>query len=78
MMNTENKPKRWSLATKSEVDSPAIDAFLKDLIEVYREHGFGLEHEDPQGGFIVEELDENIEEYLMGAFIGKSVSESNR
>ncbi len=37
---------------------PEVDAFLADIVEVYRKHGLSLSHEDSQGGFEVEPLSE--------------------
>lgn len=63
--------KRWKHfddTEKSEkVETPSIDAYLEELIEVGRKHGFSLSHEDSQGGFLVKKNDPNLEEWLRDA-----------
>ena len=51
-----------------DADSPAVDAFLSDLVEVYRRHGMSLAHEDGHGAFIVEPLSEANINWLNEAF----------
>lgn len=46
--------KRWSTTARAEVEVPAIDVFLEEVIAVCRKHGFSLSHEDGHGGFKVE------------------------
>lgn len=57
--------KRWICAKKEFEESPAVDAFLADIIKVCESHGLWLGHEDSQGGFLVE--DESTAEWLMEA-----------
>lgn len=59
--------KRWKPSVSREVESPRIDAFLSDIVEVYRKHGLCLSHEDTQGGFEVMTLDEHLVDWLMDA-----------
>lgn len=47
--------KRWICAKRDFGESPAVDAFLADIIKVCEAHGLWLGHEDSQGGFLVEE-----------------------
>jgi hypothetical protein len=35
-------------------ESPHVDAFLKDIFEVYERHGLAISHEDGHGAFIIE------------------------
>lgn len=44
-------------------------AFLDELVEVYRRHGFSLSHQDSHGSFEVEEFDEYNVEWLYQANI---------
>ena len=46
---------------------PKAQAFLEDLIAVYRKHGMSLGHEDSQGGFLVEVFDDENVEWLLDA-----------
>lgn len=43
-------------------------AFLSEIVDVSRRHGLSLSHEDSQGGFLVEPLDERNIDWLLLAY----------
>lgn len=45
----------------------AFDAFLDDVIAVYKKHGLAIGHEDGHGAFIVETFDESNMQWLLAA-----------
>jgi len=45
--------KRWNEKQKATIETPAIDAFLKEIEAVCRKHGFAISHEDSHGAFVV-------------------------
>ena len=51
----------------------AVQFFLKEIEAVCKKHKFSLSHEDTQGGFIVEEYDKQLSEWLQQASVGKTV-----
>lgn len=34
---------------------PAVEAFIADILEVYKKHGLSIAHEDNHGAFMVED-----------------------
>lgn len=50
-----------------EVDRPDVDAFLAEIAEVCKRHGFSIGHEDGHGSFLVHRYDEHQVESLKGA-----------
>jgi hypothetical protein len=58
---------RWIQRRADFGESPAIDAFLADVIEVCKRHGLSIGHEDQHGGFVVSEYDEGCSEWLRNA-----------
>ncbi len=65
--------KRHRVGKFEPVENQEVNAFLEALVEVYKEHGFSLSHEDTHGAFIVEKYDEDNIRWLMAAMIGKSI-----
>ncbi len=65
--------KRWSTKASKEVESPEVEAFLKDIDEVSKKHGLSISHEDGHGAFIVERRDEFHIRWLNDAHIGGTV-----
>jgi hypothetical protein len=59
--------KRWSSQESREVERPAVDAFLAEIVAVCTKHGLWLSHEDAHGGFIV--TDENTKDWLEAASV---------
>lgn len=49
---------RWDLRTHVLVADERIDAFLEEIAEVCKRHGYSISHEDGYGGLIVEPYDE--------------------
>jgi len=49
------------------MDENKLDAFLNDIIEVYKKHGLSLAHEDIKGGFIVQKFKEENVDWLKQA-----------
>jgi len=50
--------KRWHSAKRKNVTNHRIDAFLDDVVAVYKKHGLSISHEDGQGAFIIEPFSE--------------------
>jgi hypothetical protein len=67
---------RWNEKDSKKIDSPKVDAFLADIHEVCKKHGLCIEHEDCQGGFIIEKY-ENARDFdwLGAACVGKTVDD---
>lgn len=59
--------KRWSSKKSEKVENSEIDAYLTEVIEVSRRHGFSIAHEDGHGAFEIEEFDEGNASWLMEA-----------
>jgi len=67
---------RWSYKEGKNKDSPKVDAFLADIHEVCKKHRLCIEHEDNQGGFIIEKYkSEKDFEWLDAASIGRTIAE---
>jgi hypothetical protein len=49
------------------VDDQKMKAFLDELVEVSRRHGFSLGHEDQQGAFTVEHFTTYNRDWLLDA-----------
>jgi hypothetical protein len=45
---------RWDRGLGSQTQDDDVDAFLLEVIQVCRKHGFALGHEDEHGGFRVQ------------------------
>lgn len=49
--------KRWKRSPGGlngrETETPRVDAFLREILEVEKRHGLSLSHEDSQGAFEV-------------------------
>lgn len=59
--------KRWNATISADVETPAIDAFLAEIIGVCKKHGLSISHEDTHGGFIVAPFSDGLTEWLMAA-----------
>jgi len=67
---------RWDYKENKKKDSPKVDAFLADIHEICKKHGFCIEHEDQHGGFIIEQYDSEKDfEWLGAAAIGMTIHE---
>jgi len=47
------KEKRWSRASDEDVDTPDIDEFLTEVIDVCKRFNMSIGHEDGHGAFLV-------------------------
>lgn len=63
--------KRWDATAHGYVENPEVDAFLDEIIAVCRKHGFSIGHEDGQGAFLIDEVDEQNFDWLRGAHLEK-------
>lgn len=50
----EKKKERWIHVDKEFAVSEKVDAFIADIIEVYKKHNMSISHQDGHGAFIVE------------------------
>ena len=64
---------RWHNRRNEKVELPAIDAFLVEVDDVCRAHGFSISHEDGFGSFIIETYADSDSEWMSNAGIGKTV-----
>ena len=58
---------RWVRESRKCEVRPDVDAFLLDLLQVCHKHGLALGHEDSHGAFVVNEIDELDEDWLLDA-----------
>jgi hypothetical protein len=54
--------------TRYAKDNPRTRAFLEDIEAACRKHGLSLSHEDGHGGFMIEQFDEKLLNWLNQAF----------
>lgn len=59
--------KRRSCKKKDFVENPAIDAFIAEVMEVSKRHGFSIAHEDYQGAFEIHDYYEGDADWLLNA-----------
>lgn len=59
----------YDVNARRRIESPSVDAFIADLVQIYKRHGMSLAHEDGQGAFIVETLKETNIEWLQAAHV---------
>ena len=59
--------KRWSTTARQEIENPAVDAFLKEVLQVCERHGMALSHEDQHGAFEVVPLASADRQWLLDA-----------
>ena len=60
--------RRWNRQGVIEKENPKIDAFIEDVIEVCRAHGFSISHEDGHGAFLIEPFNADLAEWLRCAY----------
>ena len=65
--------KRHRRGKSGSIENKQVDAFLREIVEVCKEHGFSLSHEDTHGAFVVEKYEEGNIQWLVDAMIGESV-----
>lgn len=59
--------KHWNIKQRKSIENRRIDAFLVDIIEVYRKHNLAISHEDIHGGFDIVELEDSFVKWLEAA-----------
>lgn len=73
--------KRWSTPARKEIENPAIDAFLLDVLAVCERHGMALSHEDNHGAFEVVSAEQgmkiNARQWLLDAHDCTSIPQQN-
>jgi hypothetical protein len=60
--------KRWISGAGKHGESPKVEAFLAEVVEVCKRHGLALSHEDGHGAFEVVDLAAGDLDWLMDAF----------
>ena len=65
--------KRYHRGKSGSIENKQVDAFLREIVKVCKEHGFSLSHEDTHGAFVVEKYEEENIQWLMDAMIGESM-----
>ncbi len=65
--------KRWCSRLKQDIESEKVDAFLKEILEIYEKHGLSISHEDGHGAFIIDQDSVNNRDWIMEAMIGEGV-----
>lgn len=60
--------KRWNNKHGKNVENPKIDAFLKDIVGVYKKHGLAITHEDNYGAFGITKKTKDSVDAIMDAF----------
>jgi hypothetical protein len=48
--------------------TPATEAFIADIVSVYRKHGLSIGHEDNHGAFEIDDYHEVNVDWLQNAF----------
>ena len=59
--------KRLNTKLGKDVENTAVDAFLAEVLDVCKKHGFSISHEDGGGAFIVEEYSQAHANWLSQA-----------
>lgn len=57
--------KRFSIGQLKEIENPAVDAFLLEVLEVSKKHGLSINTEDGNTGFIIEKYHSPNLKWLM-------------
>ena len=66
-MRLDNKTV-WDEFEQTYVEAPAeMEAFIEDIVSVFRKHGFSIGHEDGHGGFKIHLLSEENIRWFKGA-----------
>ena len=59
----------WDSSKGARIKAPEVDAFIEDVAQVCRKHGFSIAHEDGHGAFVIEPMDEGNLDWLRAAQI---------
>lgn len=65
-----SKPGSWGFYCTC----PAVDAFMKDLFEVYKKHNLAISHEDGREAFLINDYSPELEEWMNAAHIEANVA----
>lgn len=58
----------WDEFTREFIETPTeMEAFIEDIVAVFRKHGFSIGHEDGHGGFKIHLLSESNVRWFYGA-----------
>lgn len=60
---------RWHNRSGTAVHSAKAEAFINDLVEVFKKHNLALAHEDRHGSFLIDDLHDGNVEWLRDASI---------
>ncbi len=58
---------RWSVNRATYVETPKVDAFIAEVLEVCERHHLSIGHEDTQGAFVIERHSTVLDEWLRAA-----------
>ncbi len=68
---------RWSNKENKEIEAKRVDAFLDEVHQVCKKHGFCIETDDCQGGFVIERYDDEKDfEWLGYASVGTTIDDA--
>lgn len=67
---------RYDCEKGEMIEKPEVDLFLEEIVEVFKKHGFSLSHEDTQGAFVVEPLNDFNIRWIMDAHCSDEVSQT--
>lgn len=59
--------KRWAHGKGGYIESAKIDAFIEEVLDVCKKHGFSIGHEDGHGAFEIEKFNESSSSWLRNA-----------
>jgi hypothetical protein len=62
---------RWIREEATNGEFPLVDAFLMEVIEVCKKYGMSISHEDSQGAFVIEPLNQENIRWLFAAGLEK-------
>lgn len=73
-MTTINGISRWHSGLNANVVSAKADAFMADILAVYKKHGLSLSPGDVHAGMLIEEHSDLDESDLNNASLGTTVT----
>jgi len=71
------KKLRWNSDERKDHETPLIDVFLKEVIELSKKHGYSISHEDGHGSFIVTSYNEQYSKWLNDAHVSDLYNKHN-
>ena len=60
---------RWHNNSDKHIENEKVDAFLKELFELYEKHNMSISHEDYHGGFEIDINDEHNVNWMKAAAV---------